>query len=245
MLPLGLVDWTVWRSGKPQPIPSPTGQAQRQCRAHELWLQRNGISWIRQVNPVVLISPSSSVDRRKLPRDAHVVKSDNFAAWWKEQADSIGVGTALQMLGRHAVSGMSQADFETLGQRLVSSHVPATFDWRAKLGLPSSTDGANGTRPKPRSVEAPKREDADAPTVDVPGVITTRHGEIRIARIPDGRFALRNDNNDMLIELVRAACKGRARWNPRFRNWLVSGENLPEVLSALKLSQEDGTEGSS
>jgi hypothetical protein len=88
-----------------------------------LWLKGEGISSIKQVHPVVLISPTSSIDRRKLPADTHVVKADNFVEWWRKQADAIGIGTALGMVSRHFISGMSPEDFVALGSRLAEAHV--------------------------------------------------------------------------------------------------------------------------
>ena len=98
-------DWTVWYGRKPQPIPSPVNQARRHCETLRLWLKANDVHAIREVRPVVLISPTSSVNRTKLSPDAHVVKSDNFAEWWNKQADKIGVGSALGMMGRHMLGG--------------------------------------------------------------------------------------------------------------------------------------------
>jgi hypothetical protein len=68
----------------------------------------------------------------------------------------------------------------------------------------------------------------------VPRVIATPFGAIKISQIPDGRFAIRNEDNEELINLVRTSCKGRATWNPRFRNWLASAEALPGILAAVQ-----------
>ena len=51
----------------------------------------------------------------------------------------------------------------------------------------------------------------------------------------DGLFALRNEKSEALIEIVKKACKGRAQWKPRFRNWLIMEDNLESVLTALAL----------
>ena len=128
-------DWTVWNRGKPRDIPSPVNQARRQCELLRQWLQANEITSIQKIQPVVLISPKSSIDRSKLPTDAHVVKSDNFGQWWQKEADSIGFGTALRMASKHFLSGMSEQDFDALGQRLAAAHQPTDYDWIAMLSL--------------------------------------------------------------------------------------------------------------
>jgi hypothetical protein len=74
---------------------------------------------------------------------------------------------------------------------------------------------------------------AERASSGAPQIFATPHGDIKITRIPDGRYALRNDKDEALIELVRGACKGKAQWNPRFRNWLVSEDALPSVLAAI------------
>lgn len=220
-------DWTVWRGQRPTSIASPVNQARRQCEILRLWLAANGVTAIKQIHPVVLISPTSSIDRRKLPPEAHVVKSDNFGEWWRKQTDRIGLGTALGMIGRHMVRGMSREDLKALGERLVHAHVASTFDWRAKLRLPHP-EAPKGPYAPP-SIPKPPLDVAD----DALQTVSTPHGAVKINRIRDGRYALRNEKNDALIEIVRCACKGRAQWNPRYRNWLVRHDELPGILAAI------------
>ncbi|UUR07918.1 nuclease-related domain-containing protein [Sphingomonas glaciei] len=224
-------DWTVWYGGKPQPVPSPVAQAERQCRALECWLQQHGMGWISEVRPVVLVSPKSSVDRRISPKGASIVKSDHFATWLRDQWEGIGTGTALKMLSRHVMRGMSEANLRDLGDRLVGAHVPASRDWAAKFGI--SLDAQEGGCSKQRQVLQDLPAAQPEKSGDLLKVVETPHGCIKIARIPDGRFSIRNAPDEQLIELVRAACRGRAKWVPRYRNWLVTGDRLPEVLEVL------------
>lgn len=221
-------DWTVWSRGKPRYIPSPVNQARRQCELLRRWLRDNEITTIQRIQPVVLISPKSSVDRSKLPADAHVVKSDNFGQWWQKEADSIGVAGALRMVGKHFLSGMSEQDFDALGHRLAAAHQPADYDWQAMLALEIA--GA------PARSEAPSLQKGEAliPRVDFSGegpwTFGTPAGEVKINRIPDGRFAIRNDRNDDLIDAVKTSCKGSGQWMPRYRNWLVAEADVAMVL---------------
>jgi hypothetical protein len=152
------------------------------------------------------------VDRRKLAADTHVVKADNFIEWWNKQADQTGLGTVLGMVGRHLLSGLSREDLETLVRRLAEAHVPPTYDWRAMLRLPREREPRSSLSGQPVSPPAAPGSAVN----DGVQVIVTPLGEITLTRIPDGRYALRNDKNDALIEIVRSACKGKGQWNPRY-----------------------------
>lgn len=225
-------DWTVWSRSNPRDIPSPVNQARRQCELLRRWLQANDITYIQKILPVVLISPTSSVDRSKLPADAHVVKSDNFGQWWQKEADSIGVTGALRMVGKHLLSGMSEQEFGALGQRLAAAHRPAEYAWRAMLGLAGNQEEA-----KQAEAPADNHNVASDTSLDLPGdgpwTFQTSLGEIKVSRIPDGRFAIRNDTNTDLIEAVKTSCRGRGQWMPRYRNWLVEETEIVGVLSEI------------
>lgn len=215
-------DWTVWYGNKPRSIPSPVNQARRQCELLRQWLAVHNISSIHKIEPVVLISPSSSIDRSKLAAGNHVVKSDNFGEWWRKQSATIGLGTALRMIGKYALSGMSEEDLAHLGTMLAAAHQPAAYDWRSRLGL------AHSAVLDTVSQSAPTRLSGLGPwAVDTP------HGQVTISRIPDGRYAIRNERSDALIAAVKQACTGRGRWNPRYRNWLVEEAELDAVLQAI------------
>lgn len=216
-------DWTLWYGRKPIPVPSPVNQARRQAILLERWLEREKITTIRSITPVVLISPKCSINRKHLSNDAHVVKSDNFGEWWAKQAAGIGIARALPMFGRHLVNSMSIEDMAELGRRLSEAHVPTVRDFRVELGIPANTE------PESREVSSGPRLTEDA----FPQTIHTVHGSITISRLRDGRLALRNEPKDDLIQLVRAACKGKARWNPRFKNWTFDAERFDEIRAAI------------
>ena len=115
-------------TGKPRPIPSPINQARQHCESLRLWLKANGITVIQKIEPVVLISPTSTVNRKNLPPNVQIVKSDNFGEWWRKQSEAIGIASALGMMGRHLLSEMSAEDFMALGNQLLDAHVPTTWD---------------------------------------------------------------------------------------------------------------------
>lgn len=226
-------DWTVWRGSKPQAIASPINQARRQCEWLRRWFDVHGFRPLRKIEPVVLISPTSSIDRRHLGSDEHVVKSDNFTSWWGKQCDEIGVATALGMFAQHLASGWSPKDFVALGERLVSAHVKATRDWITRFSLQASGKAREFGREKIETAasQAP-------PKMDYPRTVRTPHGEVTLKRVSENLIALRNEARPELIELVRASCRGKARWQPRYRNWLIAEARIGEVLEALTGKQQ-------
>ena len=209
-------DWTLWKGRTPVSIPSPINQARRQVILLKAWLGANEISTIRTIEPVVLISPTSSINRKHLAPDDHVVKSDNFGQWWNKRTDEkIGVVAAFGMLGRHLIDGMSEEDLRALGAKFCDAHTPMAREWEKTLCL---------SRPLVNSEEAS----------ELPRVIESKLGNVTITTLPDGRLTLRNDPGDELIAAVKASCKGRARWSPRFRNWVFDQSALPQIVSSLE-----------
>lgn len=230
-------DWTVWNKGKPHPIPSPVNQARRQCELLRRWLNGHQITALSKIEPVVLISPTSSVDRSKLAPGSHVVKSDNFGEWWNKQTNEIGVTTILRMVGKHVLAGMSEADLVALGQRLIDAHKPAQRNWRAVLRMPEA--GTEGVEASGQTAQEPMVPTDAVLTLSGTGpwVVATELGAVTISRMPSGAYALRNERNDALIEVVKRVCRGRGRWNPRFRNWLIGADEIGHVLAELNRSQ--------
>lgn len=51
--------------------------------------------------------------------------------------------------------------------------------------------------------------------------------------LPDGRIAFVATPGTAAAEQLSAVCKGRAIWNPRFRNWLCSSERAGEIREEL------------
>lgn len=66
------------------------------------------------------------------------------------------------------------------------------------------------------------------------GDVQTRHGAIRLNQLEGSDVAIRHAPDENLSAAVREACRGRARWNPRYRNWIVPSDRLEEVLAALQ-----------
>jgi len=66
------------------------------------------------------------------------------------------------------------------------------------------------------------------------GDVHTRHGPIRLNELEGGDVAIRHAPDENLSAAVKKACSGRARWNPRYRNWIVPSDRLDDVLAALQ-----------
>lgn len=69
--------------------------------------------------------------------------------------------------------------------------------------------------------------------LDIPDSIPTRYGVITI-RLTTMGYAIRNTYNAALVEIVKTACKGRGRWNPQYKNWLVSKDHIQSVLVDIR-----------
>src|SRR3546814_8646452 len=110
-----------------------------------------------------------------------------------------------------------------------SSDVCSSDLWRSMLRLPVTLDQAVETIPntapslhlgyiRPERSAVPSRNfgavdhkllpipgERTIEKTDVPEQIQTPHGQISLRKLPAGRSALRNDNNDTLITIVRTA----------------------------------------
>jgi hypothetical protein len=127
-------DWTVWRNQHPRSIPSPVNQARRQSILLSRWFEAAGVPGI-EVIPTVLISPTTSVNRKHLADDARIIKSDNFPDWLRKEAEGIDVFDSFRMVAGYFWNGRSGDWLQRLGRRLVRAHRPIEFDWPARFGL--------------------------------------------------------------------------------------------------------------
>lgn len=217
-------DWCVYYGRTSKAVPSPIEQAKRQVIGFERWMKRNNIGGIDRVTPVVLTNPRSKVNRKHLRPDDHIVKSDNVGRWFDEQWDKIKLGAALKMLGQYAVNPLSEDGLRSLADRISEHHEPLVLDWKARLGI-------NG--PRKESEHRPGGDsEGPAPIVDT---IQSSFGDIIVRKVGI-EFAVRGPSNPDLIPLMKRACKGRGRWNPRYKNWLVSEANIRMVVEDLRSS---------
>lgn len=94
------------------------------------------------------------------------------------------------------------------------------------------------SRPEPADQSATDEEKMEpSPTRTKTGakasaLVTVTEG-ISERVLPDGRIAFLAQPGTPAAEQLTGVCKGRAIWNPRFRNWLCSAERAEEIRHAL------------
>lgn len=233
-------EWTVWYGKKPQPVPSPIQQAQLQAIVLRRWLEENEYAYL-EVLPLVLIAPSASVDRRQVPEDVTLVKWDQFGDWWDRQAADLSPLSAVKMAASAFWKKRNTEWLSDLGEKLCEAHTPIVFDWEGRLGL-QKANAANRQSKGLRSVQ-PLSAVADGPTpsqgsedddkLDL-SPIPTSHGDITFIKLGDTEVAIRNAAIEPLIEVVRGTVKGRGRWQPRFRNWIVKRDDFGAVKREIE-----------
>lgn len=226
-------DWTVWYGKNPTAVPSPVQQARLQAIVLRRWLEANGYANL-EVVPLVLVAPTASIDRRQIPDDVTLVKWDQFGDWWMRQTNALGALSIARMGATALWDKRGAAWLRELGEKLVRAHEPIVFDWAARLGLEDRTGNEENAD---RKVEpAPFREGdpsqaepmADGSGLDL-SALMTRHGDITFVALGESEVAIRNPPVEPLIDVVRGTVKGRGRWQPRFRNWIVKVEDFREV----------------
>ena len=60
--------------------------------------------------------------------------------------------------------------------------------------------------------------------------------------LPDGRVAFLADADESARDRLRQACRGLAKWNPRFSNWLCDAEQASLIRAALLAPIEEQAE---
>jgi len=233
-------EWTVWYGKKPQPVPSPIQQARLQAIVLRRWLEENEYAYL-EVLPLVLIAPSASVDRRHLPDDVTLVKWDQFGDWWEKQAAGLNAFSVLKMAASAFWETRDTAWLSDLGEKLCEAHTPIVFDWETRLGI-EPANAANQQIAELRNVHPlsatekgspPTQEAADARKLDL-NPITSPHGDVTFIALGDTEVAIRNAAIEPLIEAVRGTVKGRGRWQPRFKNWIVKREDFAAVKREIE-----------
>jgi len=117
-----------------------------------------------------------------------------------------------------------------LGKRICKANRPATFDWPAKMGVAASRPSAHAKKPaNPKKAAATSIR---ATASSVPASIPTPHGEITIRDI-GGDYAVRNPAHPDIIKIVKGTCKGRGKWNPRYRNWIIGKNEIISVATEI------------
>lgn len=233
-------EWTVWYGKKPQPVPSPICQARRQSIVLRRWLEINGYGYL-EVLPLVLLAPTASIDRRRMPEDVTVVKSDQFGEWWQRQSNELGALTAIKMAAGTFWEKRDEAWLRELGEKLCHSHAPIVFDWEKRLGLEQMSAPTREAQDVSNvralevahNVTAPVKSAASQHKSDLSS-LTTPFGKVTFVALGDTEVAIRNPPVEPLIEAVRGTVKGRGRWQPRYKNWIVKNEDFAEMRQQIE-----------
>ena len=134
------------------------------------------------------------------------------------------------------VSAEPEAELETRSETLSEA---VTVPPEGQDGVPLAEPApATGSRPEPQDQSATDQEEMEpAPNPRKHGakasVLVTVIEGISERVLPDGRIAFLAQPGTPAAEQLTAVCKGRAIWNPRFRNWLCSAERAEEIRYAL------------
>lgn len=101
----------------------------------------------------------------------------------------------------------------------------------------SATDGE--TLPPPSSVTVPDGAAIAVPetlgqNAAVPVDVVTPFGIVALKRVTDGRYALRYEATDELVDHVRTIAKELGgEWQARFKNWLVPADRIDAIVERL------------
>jgi hypothetical protein len=79
----------------------------------------------------------------------------------------------------------------------------------------------------------PANVSLEEPRLDLSPMMTP-HGKITFTALGDTDVAIRNPPVEPLIDIVRGTVKGRGRWQPRFKNWIVKVEDYGEVRCQIE-----------
>ncbi|WJY17466.1 nuclease-related domain-containing protein [Alteriqipengyuania flavescens] len=233
-------EWTIWYGNRPQPVPSPIEQARLQAIVLRRWLEENGYGYL-EVLPMVLCAPKSSVDRREIPEDVTIVKWDQFPSWWRDQAEKVGVLSAMRMCAGRFWEKRDTNWLRGLGAALCEAHEPITFDWERRLGLGQGDQAEEGARkadnvhrlPVKRNASSPETPSSQQSRLDL-SPLGTPHGEITFRELGNGEVAIRNPPAKPLIEVVRGTVRGRGRWQPKYKNWIVKAEHFADLREQIE-----------
>jgi hypothetical protein len=83
------------------------------------------------------------------------------------------------------------------------------------------------------STPHPAKVSLEEPRLDLSPMMTP-HGKITFTALGDTEVAIRNLPVEPLIDIVRSTVKGRGRWQPRYKNWIVKVEDYGEVRRQIE-----------
>lgn len=157
-------EWHVWYEGQRRPvdIPNPVSQVRRQRIVLEAWLRAKGHTKAFEAIAVfVIVPPTARIDRKAIPGDERIFKSDNLVAAWTP----FGGTTRLSRLFSAGVSGMHMLG---IARQLIADHVPEPNIY-ARLGIDAGEEEEavvegetqSAAAPEPVPMQEPEGGDAD------------------------------------------------------------------------------------
>ena len=228
-------EWAVYYGRNRVEIASPVQQARLQREALKAWLQDNGTDMaFPQIGVFVLVDPKTTIDRKNIDDAEPVYRTDNFYDHWL----AFGGITPLKRLFS---TGVDASGLQAIAANLARSHQPPSDNWLRHLGLPPIAEKPR-KRPArlPVKVTTPHNGDQESSVRTTDGKDLQPCSGLNMRTIADGQIALRpptgwsEDQRNELAELV----KGRARWNPRYQNWITDPATAEEVAKHFELGSQ-------
>lgn len=242
-------EWIVWYKSKkrPQHIPSPTKQAQRQMAVLKAWLKNNNHDLaFSKVGWFVVVPSDCSIDRTKVSAQDFVLKADNLIEKWVEFG-------GISQLGRLFSAGVSTGSLRAIGAQLSAAHCPSTTSVHDRVRTAvASVENVGGPLDVEEQLEGEAGvRDGDPPhemeVADVSlslGQVTSderRTPPIQIVagiyeqELSDGRLAFFSGRNDEVAgERLKEICLGKAQWNRRSQRWICDDDRALEIKQVLE-----------
>ncbi len=217
--------WTARYDRKLVQIASPVEQARVQVALLSRWLRANAIA-VKHIEPVILVAPTCRVlsNRNKRDEDVPIVQSDMFRRWYDNDRPIGSLPSAIWSIA----TGWSVDQLRSHAQSLVDAHTPLRPNRAAQFGIEVEPDEIRS------SVALPLP--AAKPTPRVPESVVTSKGTVALTPTAFGDFALRHAADVELAALIERCVSGRGRWNGKYRNWLVSADDLQTVIDQMRAS---------
>ena len=209
-------EWTAIYEHGPRAIASPVEQVRRQADKLRKWFDIHNVG-IRCVRPIVLVSPTTKIERKfnKTDADVDVWRADLLRRGLLAEIDKMSIAQLPGALWSIATL-WNKAKVADTAARLVAAHQPIKRDWAAQFGI---------APPPPRAAPG---------TSSAPSEIVTRLGTVQLKPVSDGRIAIRHVDDPALAELVKNSVGPAGSWQLRFKNWLVPREQLAAVIARLQ-----------
>lgn len=238
-------EWVVWYKSKrrPQDIPSPTKQAQRQMSVLKAWLKskNHDLAFVK-VGWFVVVPSDCSIDRSKVMAEDFVLKADNLIEKWVEFG-------GISQLGRLFSAGVSTGSLRAIGAQLSSAHCPSTTSVHDRVRAAAALLDADEVHSSEIDAEdaggiihseSPSLPDTGEATANQTSgngdAVAKKPSPIVVApgiyeqELGDGRIAFFSAKDDEVSkERLEQVCLGKAQWNRRTQRWICDDDRALEI----------------